>query len=200
MIPLPTLSPAAEAAAPPARRLAPGDLPWAADLLSAALADHPALAYVCSGPRAEGRAAWLLRGLVRFGLRYGTGYANPEGTALTLWLPGAVAVSPGRLLRAGLLPAAPWRLGLAGCGSCWPLLAGYAAKAYRCPTTTCWRWPCGPMLRAGAQAAVCCWLRWPPAKPRKWLATPIPKPPRCSRFFSGWAFGWWGIVRWGRGL
>lgn len=122
MIPLPTLPPAAEAAGPPARRLAPADLPWAAELLSTALVGHPALTYVCAGPHAQAQAAWLLRGLLRFGLHYGTAYANPEGTALALWLPGAVAASPGRLLRAGLLPAAPWRLGLAGCGRLQQLL------------------------------------------------------------------------------
>jgi ribosomal protein S18 acetylase RimI-like enzyme len=41
-------------------------------------------------------------------------YANPERTALALWLPGRVRATLGRLLRAGLLPRATWRLGLAG--------------------------------------------------------------------------------------
>jgi len=101
--------------APPARHLETVDLPWATDLLGSALATHPAICYLCQGPDAPAQAAWLLRGLLRFSLLYGSVYTNAEQTALAIWLsPGRVAITPARLLRAGLLPAAPWRLGFAG--------------------------------------------------------------------------------------
>jgi ribosomal protein S18 acetylase RimI-like enzyme len=90
-------------------------LAWATELLAAALAGHPLWAYL-QLPVASSSAAWLLRGLLRFGLRYGAVYTNPERTALALWLPGRVRASPRRLLWAGLLPGAAWQLGLAGCG------------------------------------------------------------------------------------
>ncbi|WP_305008639.1 GNAT family N-acetyltransferase [Hymenobacter aranciens] len=97
----------------PAQRLNVADLAWATELLEAALADYPLWAYLRAV--APGLSvAWLLRGLLRFGLRYGAVYASPERTALALWLPGRVRATLGRLLRAGLLPGAAWRLGIAG--------------------------------------------------------------------------------------
>lgn len=97
----------------PAQRLGVTDLGWATELLSVALAEYPLWAYLRVG--APGLSvAWLLRGLLRFGLRYGAVYANPEHTAVALWLPGQMRATLGRLLRAGLLPGATWQLGLAG--------------------------------------------------------------------------------------
>jgi len=101
------------ARAVPAQRLGTADLGWATELLGAALAEYPLWAYL--RPVAPGLpAAWLLRGLLRFGLRYGAVYTNPERSALALWLPGRVQATLRRLLRAGLLPGATWQLGLAG--------------------------------------------------------------------------------------
>ncbi|WP_345233071.1 GNAT family N-acetyltransferase [Hymenobacter saemangeumensis] len=103
------------APATPARHLEADDMPWATELLIAALTEHPVMRYICQGPAEAEQKRWLLQGLLRFGMRYGTVYANAGRTALAIWLPpGRVAITPARLLRAGLLPAAPWRLGLAG--------------------------------------------------------------------------------------
>lgn len=107
------LFPASAAATVPAQRLGSADLGWATELLEVALAEYPLWNYL--RPVAPGlSAAWLLRGLLRFGLRYGAVYTNPERTAVALWLPGRVGATLGRLLRAGLLPGAAWQLGVAG--------------------------------------------------------------------------------------
>jgi len=97
----------------PAQRLGAADLAWATELLGVALAEYPLWAYLQVGARGLA-ATWLLRGLLRFGLRYGAVYANPEHNALALWLPGRVRATLERLLRVGLLPGAVWQLGLAG--------------------------------------------------------------------------------------
>jgi ribosomal protein S18 acetylase RimI-like enzyme len=95
----------------PAYRLGVADLGWATALLADACADHPMLRHCCTGPAAAPQRAWLLGRLLRFGLRYGRVYANAERTALAVWLgPGQLAASRWQLLRAGLLPAALWRL------------------------------------------------------------------------------------------
>lgn len=110
--------------APPARRLDAADLPWATELLAAALAGHPTLGYLCPAQEGPERATWLVAALLRYALLFGSIYTNPEHTALALWLPpGRVAITPARLLRAGLLPTASWRLGYAGCRRLQLLLA-----------------------------------------------------------------------------
>ncbi|HEX8326751.1 MAG TPA: GNAT family N-acetyltransferase [Hymenobacter sp.] len=97
------------------RRLEPADLGWATALLVAACAELPVLRYCCTGPAAAAQRAWVLRQLLRFGLRFGRVYTNAEGSALAVWLstkqPTATLY---QLVRAGLLPAALWHFGWAG--------------------------------------------------------------------------------------
>lgn len=90
------------------RRLEADDLPWATTLLMQAVADHPALRYVCAD--ATGPAArWLLSQLLALTLRYGSAYTNADNTALALWLGSSqTAFRRGMLL--SRVPAA-WHLG-----------------------------------------------------------------------------------------
>ena len=101
--------------APFVRRLEPADLAWATALLLAASDQHPVLRHCCAGPTAPAQRAWLVELLLRFGLRHGRVYADADGLALTVWLSTShLGAARWPLLRAGLLPAALWRLGWAG--------------------------------------------------------------------------------------
>ncbi|GAA4025393.1 hypothetical protein GCM10022409_06710 [Hymenobacter glaciei] len=103
------------ATTPPVRRLEPADLAWATALLLAASFEHPVLRHCCAGPTAPAQGAWLLQLLLRFGLRHGRVYADADGLALAIWLSSDhLGAARWPLLRAGVLPAALWRLGWAG--------------------------------------------------------------------------------------
>lgn len=97
--------------APSVRRLESVDLAWATALLLAATDQHPVLRHCCAGPA---QYAWLVGGLLRFGLRHGRVYADADGQALAIWLRPDLGAARWPLLRAGLLPAALWRLGWGG--------------------------------------------------------------------------------------
>lgn len=100
---------------PLVRRLEPADLAWGTALLLAASNPHPLLRYCCTGSTAPAQCAWLLGLLLRFGLRHGRVYADADGQALAVWLsPNHLGAARWPLLRAGLLPAALWRLGWGG--------------------------------------------------------------------------------------
>ena len=103
------------ATVPSVRRLEPADLAWATALLLAASGPHPVLRHCCAGPTAPAQCAWLVEMLLRFGLRHGRVYADADGLALAIWLgPDHLGATRWPLLRAGLLPAALWRLGWGG--------------------------------------------------------------------------------------
>ena len=97
------------------RHLEPADLAWATAMLLVASDQHPVLRYCCTGPDASAHCAWLVGLLLRFGLHHGRVYADADGLALAIWLsPNNLGATRWPLLRAGLLPAALWRLGWAG--------------------------------------------------------------------------------------
>ncbi|UOQ71472.1 GNAT family N-acetyltransferase [Hymenobacter cellulosilyticus] len=99
----------------PARRLEPADLVWATALLETCAADHPVLNHCCTAADARSQKVWLLKQLLRFGLRYGRVYANADANALAVWVgPNHPAATLYQLLRTGLLPAALWRLDWTG--------------------------------------------------------------------------------------
>ncbi|MDO7849891.1 GNAT family N-acetyltransferase [Hymenobacter sp. M29] len=91
------------------RRLKPADLAWATELLGQALAEHPALEYVCRPLVMPRQRQWLLAQLLTYVLRHGAAYANGSGTAVVLWLGPTQPLWQPRLA----LPAL-WHLGWAG--------------------------------------------------------------------------------------
>jgi ribosomal protein S18 acetylase RimI-like enzyme len=95
---------------PVARRLDVADLGWATELLRQAVAEHPAIQYVCAGPAANRQQQWLLTKMLGLVLHHGGAYANVGRTALVLWLG----------------PGLPWRLRLSLLIATWHL--GWAAS------------------------------------------------------------------------
>lgn len=92
-------------------RLGTDDIEWATGLLTEAFLDEPPTTHLFRGPRRRAQVGYFMRCSCAYAMLYGECYATPDRAGVALWLlPGATAMTFGRMYRAGML-SAPLRLG-----------------------------------------------------------------------------------------
>ncbi len=96
----------------PVAPLDPSMLGAANDTLVSAFMDDSMFAWVFPDPAARARGLrWLNRVPLEYGRRYGYVRQSDEGRCVAIWIPPGEPMSPGRMVRCGML-AVPLRTGL----------------------------------------------------------------------------------------
>lgn len=95
-------------------RLNLADVDWATTLLADAFEDKLPATVLFRGPARRAQVEYFMRCTFRYAIQSGEGYTTPDRSGVALWLvPGATAMTPGRMWKAGML-AAPFHMGPGG--------------------------------------------------------------------------------------
>ena len=87
------------------------DIDWMTDLLTLAFLTEAPTTHLFVGPRRERQVRYFMRCSVAYAVHFGECHASTDRRGVALWLlPGATAMTPGRMRKAGMF-AAPWRMG-----------------------------------------------------------------------------------------
>ena len=93
------------------QRLTVHDLEWTTDLLTDAFLQEPPATHLFQGRGRERQTRYFMRCTAAYALLFGEGFTTSERSGVALWLlPGATAMTPGRMYKAGML-SAPLRMG-----------------------------------------------------------------------------------------
>lgn len=97
-------------------RLGMDDLEWATGVLTDAFLDEAPATHLFQGPQRKRQTAYFMRCSCAYALLFGECYTTPDQQGVALWLlPGATAMTLGRMHKAGML-SAPFRMGLGAFG------------------------------------------------------------------------------------